>query len=345
MPLRYLATLLLLSVTASAEPKAIFYLTPTAGSIRSFLAHAARIDTVIPTFYAADAKGNVTGGPDQRVLDAARKHGVTLMPIVANPGFRQEAVHALLSDAAARARVSKKLLEECRTHQYRGIQLDFEQVPAADRDALTALVRETAALFTPAGLRVSVAVMYRTGDAPSEPGYSRWLHDNWLGAYDLAALAKHAEFLSVMTYDQHTERTPPGPVAGLPWVAEVADYCLRSVPREKLSLGIPLYGRRWRAGVLGNEAVVLAGTMSSVEALGLAAQMKVEPQWDAEERAPWFYFYRDGVREYVFYNDARSFRERHDLARRRQLHSFSAWVLGQEDPEIWKDLPEAVRTK
>ena len=56
------------------------------------------------------------------------------------------------------------------------------------------------------------------------------------------------------------------------------------------------------------------------------------------ERAPWYYFYRDHVREYVFYNDARSFRNRLEIARRHSLHGFSAWVLGAEDPDIWKEL-------
>jgi len=339
LPLFFLAG----SSTGNGQTRAIFYLTPTAGSVRSFVAHGAKIDLVVPTFYAADEKGNLAGGPDERVLEAARKHNVPVMPIVANPGFRQAMIHALLANAAARARVARNLLEECRRHRYYGIQLDFEQIPAADRDALTALVRDVATLLAGEGFRLSVAAMFQTGDAPGLPGYGQWLYDNWTGAYDLAGIARHVEFVSVMTYDQHTERTPPGPIAGLPWVQDVLEHCLRSIPKEKFSLGIPLYGRRWSAGVLGKDAAVLAATLNAVEALNLASEMKAAPQWDPQERAPWFYFYREGVREYVFYNDARSFRERYDLARQRQLHSFSAWVLGAEDSEIWKELPQATR--
>ena len=77
--------------------------------------------------------------------------------------------------------------------------------------------------------------------------------------------------------------------------------------------------------------------------LELAAQNQIAPAWDDRERAPWFWFYRNGLREYVFYNDARSFRERYALARSRGLHSFSSWVLGAEDPEVWKELPRAQR--
>jgi len=45
----------------------------------------------------------------------------------------------------------------------------------------------------------------------------------------------------------------PGPVAGYPWTVENIDYALESVPREKLSMGIPLYGCRWFAGDSGKQ--------------------------------------------------------------------------------------------
>lgn len=54
--------------------------------------------------------------------------------------------------------------------------------------------------------------------------------------------------ICLMTYDQHTRWTATGPVAG--WTGTIAnlDYALKFVPKEKLSLGIPLYGYHWFAG-------------------------------------------------------------------------------------------------
>jgi spore germination protein YaaH len=265
------------------------------------------------------------------------------MPIVMNAGFRPEAIHALVNDTEARARLAEGLLERCRKHGFYGIQFDFEHIPAADRDAFSALVRETSARLASGGYKLSVAVMYQTSADPGPGDYARWLHENWLGAYDLREIARHSDFVSVMTYDQHTERTPPGAIAALPWVRQVLDYSLKLIPREKLSLGIPLYGRRWFAGAVGDEGDVTTATLKAPEAILLAEEMKAPPQWDAEDAAPWFSFRREGLREYVFFNDARSFRERYALARGDKLHSFSAWVLGAEDPAIWKDLPPVRR--
>ncbi len=325
------------------DPKAVLYLTAEPGSVGSLLEHLDKIDILVPSVYTADEQGVVRGAVDARVLEAARQARLPVMPIVLNPGFQQETVHRMLVDPAARQRLAKMLLEECGRHGYRGFQLDFENIPAPDRPALSALIRETSALLGREGFRLSIAVMYQSEAYPGRGPYTRWLWENWLGAYDLAEIAGHVEFVSVMTYDQHTERTAPGPIAGFYWVEEILHYCLRMIPKEKLSLGIPLYGRRWYAGSLGKEPSVLTATLSAPEAARLAEQRKVEPQWEASDRAPWYWFTRDEVREYVFYNDARSFRERYDLARRHGLHGFSAWVLGAEDPQIWKELPVARR--
>jgi spore germination protein YaaH len=322
---------------------AVFYLSREPGSVRSFVAHADKIDIVIPAWYTADAYGAVGGQPDPLVLEIASKHGVRVMPLIVNPDFHQPTVHQMLGSPEARRRVAQSLLEECRRHRYYGIQFDFENIPAGDRAALNVLVRDTAALLARDGFRLSLAAMYQT--TPDRPGgsYDSWLWDNWLGAYDLAEIARHTEFVSVMTYDQHTERTPPGPIAGYPWVEQVLDFCLKLIPKEKFSLGIPLYGRRWYAGAARGEAAPGTATVNHHDALDLAAQHQITPAWDDRERAPWFWFQQDGLRQYVFFNDARSFRERYQLAGSRGLHSFSSWVLGAEDAGVWKQLPRARR--
>lgn len=322
-----------------AETAALFYMTDRPESIRSFVENAARIDIVGPQVYSADEKGLVWGGPDPRMMEAARRHKVAVMPLVVNPGFRQETIHKLLASREACGRMIGFLLGECRRHGYAGIQFDFENINAADRDAYTGLCRQTAAALRKEGYQFSAALVSRPGEFPGKGDFARWMYEHWRGVFDIAELAKFSDFLSLMTYDQHTRYTPPGPVAGYPWVEEALSFALAQAPAAKISLGIPTYGRRWHAGMRDRDPGVALASVSTREALELAAAMNVQPQWDAVERAPWFTFYRDGTREYVFYNDARSFEERYRLARSKALHGVSVWVLGQEDPGLWKSLP------
>ena len=144
-----------------------------------------------------------------------------------------------------------------------------------------------------------------------------------------------------MTYDQNTRWTAPGPVAGYPWTVQQLEYALQSVPKEKLSLGIPVYGYHWFAGDPGkdekpNPSAEYIG-QQDVDQYVTAYHPHVE--WDAFDRVAWFYFYKDYNREWVFYTDKRGFLERWNLARDRNLQGFCSWVLGTEDPEIWMVLP------
>ncbi|MGA2435761.1 MAG: glycosyl hydrolase family 18 protein [Bryobacteraceae bacterium] len=328
-----------------AAPKALFYVTSDTASVNSFLAHADKIDIVVPTWYQVDGDGLVSGGPDPLVMEAAKSHRVPVMPIVANVvgthGFDQPSIHKLLGSAAARQHMISALASECASHGYTGIQFDFENVVWTDRDALTTLVAETAETFHKQGLQLSIATVPNAPGAPGGAPYSRWIFENWQGAYDLAGLAKHVDLLCLMTYDEHTRFTPPGPVSGYPWALANLEYALKAVPREKLSLGIPVYGYRWFAGDPGADGhpSATAADVKSADLHRILDTYHPQVQWDDRDKAPWFFYYRDGMREWVFYTDARAFKERLALVRERGLQGFCSWSLGQEEPAIWDALP------
>ncbi len=325
-----------------ARPKALFYLTQDGASVRSFIAHAKKIDILVPTWYSVDASGLVWGGPDDLVMQTAHREHVPVMPIVVNPGFDQDAFHKLLISADAKTHLLDSLVSECRKHGFIGFQFDFEHVIWTDQLALTQLVIEAAAALHKDGLQLSIATVPNAPGYPGEGGFARWIYANWRGAYDLKALAQVVDLICLMTYDEHTRYTPPGPVAGYPWTAENLDYALKLVPKEKLSLGIPLYGRRWFAGEPGNDnrPAESVASVSGADVQQLIDTYHPHLQWDAEDRNSWFYFYRDRMREWVFYTDARTFQERWDLVNERGLQGFCSWVLGREDEAIWKALPE-----
>ncbi len=340
---RVAVTLVLATFWLHGETKAVFYMTQTPDSMRSFLDHADQVGILIPTAYKVDDRGLVWGALDPKILQTAAAHGVPVMPIVANPGFDQKIIHALLNDETARQRMIASLASECERFHYYGIQFDFEHVAFTDRAALSSLARQTAQAFAAGGFKLSIATVHVYSTFPGASDYAHWLYEYWRGAYDLKELAKSCDFISVMAYDQHTGHTPPGPVAGFNWVRQVLEYSLAEAPKEKISLGIPLYGRRWYAGIQNGQGALEIASVNAVAALALAAANGAEPLWDDAEKAPWYFFYADGERQYVFYNDARSFQSRYDLAKQYSLHSFSAWVLGAEDPGVWKILPARAR--
>jgi len=71
-------------------------------SVRSFLAHADKIDLLVPAWYAVDGNGLLSGGANPLVLETAKQRHVAVMPLVANGDFAQEEFHKLLKNETAK---------------------------------------------------------------------------------------------------------------------------------------------------------------------------------------------------------------------------------------------------
>ena len=317
--------------------EALWYSVDNEASVQSFLANADKISIVAPQSFSMDSTGIIWGRVDPRVVARAREKGVKLIPLIVNPGFDQAIFHRVLTDRDARRRAIDNITALCRDNRFDGIQFDFENISVADRDAFTSFSREVADSLHRINCSLSAAVVPRSSEYPGPTSYHKWIYDNWRGAYDYRALARFMDFLSLMTYSQHTRRTPPGPVAGYPWMEAAVKYLLSlGVPPAKISLGLPAYSQHWfptydAQGGARSSGIGLAWTAAS----GMLAKNRAQPTWDERQKESYAFWENDGIYEWLFFQDARAFDARLELARRYRLRGYSVWVLGQEDPKIW----------
>ncbi len=329
---------------SAVHPKVLFWMSNGLASVNSFMAHKDKIGIISPTWYQINESGLVTGEPQPVVLKAAKEAHITIMPLFAL--FNPDKVHLLLNDGKAQDEMNRAFIRECKENGYDGINYDLEDVMWTDRDALSAMVRKTAAALHREHLQVSIDVVPGAPGHAGETAFGKWIFEEWRGAYDLKALGEAVDLLCLMTYDQSTHWTTPGPAGGWIWTNKNLDYALQSVPPEKLSLGIAAYGYRWYTGDPGlnkkdKTPNVTADYISQATAVYLRDTYDGKEQWDEADHTPWFFFYRDDMREWVFYTDKRAFMDRYDLARGKHLEGVCSWVLGEEDPAIWAALPDA----
>ncbi len=328
----------------TAAPQVLFWMSNGLSSVNSFLAHKDKIGIISPTWYSIDENGFVSGEPQPVVLKAAKAAHVTVVPLFAlmNP----DKIHMLLGNEKAQDEMNRAFIRECKENGYDGINYDIEDVMWTDRDGLSAMVKKTADLLHQEHLQVQIDVVPNAPGHAGETAFSKWIFEEWRGAYDLQALAASVDLLCLMTYDQSTHWTTPGPVGGWTWTQQNLDYALKVVPPEKLSLGIAAYGYRWYTGDPGlnrkdKTPNITADYISQATAVNLRDTYGGKEQWDEQDHTPWFYFYRDQMREWVFYTDQRAFMDRYHLAADHHLEGVSSWVLGEEDPAIWAALPKA----
>ena len=324
----------------SARGEVIFYATDAQDALASFEQNARHVSVVAPQSYRVDARGVLTGSVPDALLDVTRRHGVRVMPLIINPGWNSELFSTLVNDSSARARMIARMVELAKAHGFWGWQYDFEQIHARDRDALTRLYRETAAALSAAGLKLSIAVYPDPDPRADASPYHAWIRESHSSAYDLVALAASGDFISLMTYLQHGSRTPPGPVGGLPYMQRVVENALAlGVPREKLSLGIPLFSMHWaaqwsheREGFSGARGMGWPATQTTLRAAA------VPLVWDSVQGSNHARWEKNGTFEYAWVEDARAFEAKLDLQRRYGLRGISVWRIGQEDPRIWEKL-------
>jgi spore germination protein len=326
-----------------APLEAIWYSRNGAPGTPTFVQHANRISILSPQVFAFDSTGAIHGALDTIVVRVARAQHVKLVPLVMNPGFDQPLMHRLLTVAEPRAKAIRSLAALCREQHLDGIQFDIENVHVNDRDLFTSFVRESVDSLHRAGCTVSAAVVPRTSDDPGPTPYHRWIYDNWRGVYDYKALADTLDFLSYMTYAQHTAGTPAGPVGGYPWIKASLEYLLKQgVPPHKISLGIPGYSDHWYPTWSWRDGARMTGSdIGYTTGQALLVKFGATAHWDPVQRAPYAMWENAGVFEHLWLEDVRAFREKLTLVRQYKLRGYSVWLLGLEDPRVWS-LPHRV---
>lgn len=333
------------STAQSYHSQNLFYLVGSMESYQSFVQHADEISIICPDVYQIDSVGVITGEVDRRVLELAKKKGIKVMPLFAS--FDQRGIHALLTSDAARKEAIRLMLFYARMFNFYGWQFDMENVYFADKDAYTSFFKQTADSLHKYGFAISSAIVKSEHPAPesANPAYNRFMYENWSGAFDIPAIAAASDFISVMTYDQHIAYTPPGPVAGIPWMTRIVKYLLDSgIPADKISLGIPDYSDFWYPANGNRGPGSTRDEISYAGAKDLLDRYQATAEWMQDQQVWFTHWETGGVFNWMFIEDARSFLPKLKIAAANHLRGISVWVIGSEDPEIWNVLKKETVT-
>jgi spore germination protein YaaH len=338
-----LSVLVLLGCCGVKAQKVEFWMGNGKASVDSFMAHKDKIDVISPTWYQIDENGLVTGEPQPVVLRAAHDAHMTIIPLFAL--FDYKKLHMLVGDTKAQDALIEGLIRESKENGYDGVNLDIEDVMWTDRDGLSVLVKRVADALHAQHLQVQIDICPNGPGHAGETAFSKWIYEEWRLGYDLKALGEAVDTVCLMTYDQNTRWTTPGPVGGWIWTKMNLDYALKFVPKSKLSLGIAAYGYHWYTGDPGLDKAEkkpnpTAEYISYANTIQYRDTYAGKTQWDEDDHTPWFYINRDSMREWFFYTDKRAFMDRYNLAKQDGVLGVCSWILGEEDPAIWGAIPE-----
>lgn len=299
----------------------------------SFEANLDYIDEVSPVWYEMRSNGTLRalgGSRDETLIEAARRAGVLVLPSITN-GFDPDRTGYTLRNPTRRSQFVQRILEEVEAYGYDGVDIDFEAVPASQRDVFTAFIRELAAGLHAEGKLLAIAVHARESDEGGAAGAQ---------AQDWEAIGQAVDRFRIMTYDFHWTGGGPGPVAPIYWVEEVVEYAKTQVEPSKIVVGVPFYGYDW-----------VGGEGWGVTWLEIQELIEIhEPDVNLRERdeqgevaESWFnYWDREGRHE-VWFASQRSLEAKLDLVIEHDLAGIAIWRLGGEDPGYWQVIRDTLR--
>lgn len=248
--------------------------------------------------------------------------GVRVVPSIMN-SFDAKRLHTCLSEAEARSQHVQDLVKLVMDNNYDGIDIDYESMDPADREAFSLFIEQLAVSLHAQGKLLSVTVHAKTDD-----------QGTWTGprAQDWPRLGKAADEFKIMVYDYHSAAGEAGPIAPIEWADQVIAYAQATVPLEKVYLGIPFYGYDW----VGKQAA--SQTWMGIQAL--IKRYNAEVQRDQDNEA-WF-TYDGGQLHTVRYADALTTRTKIEQIFNKypQLAGVAIWYVNGEDPENWNVLRE-----
>ncbi len=336
--------------------RAAYYVEDDPASYSSFRQHISQIDLLFPEWlHVVTPDGSLTGytidnraypvvsGSSVQPVDREAKVARTIaenhvnldvFPLVNNYDPVKGLFLPQIGDVLSSDKTRAHLLHQIDTFlaanpNYRGLSLDFEEIPDAAQPGFNALVAALYNDFHPRNLRLYVNVPVADDD------------------FDMKFLADHSDGLLLMNYDEHQTDSEPGPIASQDWFIDNLKALLKVVPKEKIICSIGSYGYDWTTKLppppkKGQkpqpEKVLSAVPLSTQEAWQEAYDSGSQIDLDDDSLNVHFAYDDEDahVRHYVWFLDAVTVLNEMRAARELGIQTYALWRLGQEDNSLWK---------
>ena len=341
--------------------RAAFYVPYDATSYSSFKEHVHQIDMLFPDWMHVDAPdpvllsmssentmqeykviGNgVVHDPDdlnkiKHVIQDTRVD-TEIFPHLNNFNPHTQAwdpaIAGMLADDQKRGALEQQIMQFFSAMPaYRGLSLDFENLPDNSASVYLNFIGEIYAQLHARNLRLYVNA------AVSSP-------DNYF-----RQLAANSDGIILMNYDQHEVESEPGPIAAQNWFVANLQRTLKLVPREKLICAIGNYGYDWtmsmpeepagkhgRKGKAPRPEVVDTEDLSVSDVWQRASDADADLNIDYDTLNPHFEYIDEDShqRHVVWFLDAVTVLNEMRAARELGLQTFALWRLGEEDQSLW----------
>ena len=168
---------------------------------------------------------------------------------------------------------------------------------------------------------------------------------------DPVAIGRLADYVVLMTYDYHYAGSfLVGPVAPVGGAGEVREFdvetavqeAIKAIPKEKLLLGIPLYGYQWETLTAAPGSATIPGGASTASSRRVAELLATcatcSASLDPVSKEQVIVYAQGEYFNQIYYENEASLTEKIAIAQKYQLGGVALWALGYEDETILRPL-------
>jgi spore germination protein len=300
-------------------------------SLGDFEKHADQMDRAYFEWYKCEKDGlphlivDVKDELKARAIAAATKHNVETWYTTGNYSVElghhdPERIQKFLYDSALRAQHIKMLIDFAKKDNIKGIQIDYENIMAKDKQPFTTFMNELGKACKDNGLYLGIALPPKTdSEGTWDDPQSR----------DYAAIGKVADQFAPMTYDLHWSTSTAGAVTSPEWAEMVIKYAASVMEPGRLEVGYPAYGYDW----VGNKGE----SINWARFQELMTKYKVTPQRDTDYSQELFISFTDekGAEHQAWMPDALCLELQSDIVKKYKLFGIAVWYIGAAEESFW----------
>ncbi|QXM06429.1 glycosyl hydrolase family 18 protein [Crassaminicella indica] len=293
----------------------------------------AALDVIVPTWFSiVNDEGKVINNADKAYVKEAHEKGYKVWGLV-NNSFDPKLTSVILNNDKLRKKVIGQLLLYASLYDLDGINIDFENIYYKDKAKLVQFVEELKDYTKKQNIVLSMDI--------TVPSTSK----RWSKVYDREALGRIVDYMAIMTYDEHWASSPvSGSVASIGWVEKGVVNSLKSIPQEKILLGLPFYTRRWKEykdefGKIKVESKAISMTYAKK----IIDEKNATIIWNEEAGQYYAQYNEDGAVYKIWLEDPRSIALKLSLVEKYDLAGTAAWRRGYEDAKVWAVLQEIIK--
>jgi spore germination protein YaaH len=201
------------------------------------------IDTVMPVLYTVNSSGHIVSrdisdSKISKLMTYCTNNNIRVIPTIGSYDF--DSISALLATEDSYGIQIDTIVSEIEKHCFDGIDLDFEMIRTSDKDNFLNFIQKLSSELEKEDKILSVTLFAQWENAEYKD------HQETRSVQDYTEVGKYVDEVRIMAYDYTLQSSKtPGPVAPIDWMRNVLDYATDTIPKEKIWLGVHLYGYQW----------------------------------------------------------------------------------------------------